>query len=101
MSHLGLDSLQSFLLSAFPGYESLSCCDELTWKVVKQGDLSRSALQGILLIFLRDFQTYMSSTLVGGLNVGAFTDRAIALLNSEKLRCWIFISPDEEGSIHE
>lgn len=101
MSHLGLHSLQSFLLSASPGYESLSCCDGLTWKVVKQGDLSRSALQGILLIFLRDFQTYMPSTLVGGLNVGAFTDRAIVLLNSEKLRCWIFISPDEEGSIHE
>lgn len=44
---------------------------------------------------------YMSSTLVGGLNVGEFTDRAIVLLNSEKLRCWIFVSPDEAGSSHE
>lgn len=50
MSLPGLDSQQSFLLSASPGYEALSCFSELTWKVVKQGDFFSSELQGILLI---------------------------------------------------
>lgn len=98
MSHLGLGSQHSFLLSTSSGYEALSCFGELTWKVAKQGDLPRS---GNLIDFLRDFQTYMLSTLVGDLSVGEFTDRAIVLLNSEKLRCWIFISPYEGGSSHE